>query len=235
MHVTEFEQMHNLVMINIFDGVEGWPVQGDPVFSDQPKDWDNNACFNFSTNPTNGYIESYRLAGRAILLQAMSEPSAVDYFVYALVFSYRQFLELTLKEIIEQGNAALGRDETPGLSHKLHPLWAMAKPIILELEPTSERSVLKTVGVQIDELDRLDPDSIVFRYAKAKNGQQTVPATLLRFNVRHFAIQIERIGNFLEAVRMSISAHLEYRAELDVSFRRDYEVDIHNSLPSLYL
>lgn len=86
-----------------------------PLFQSD-NDWKNNACLNFTSDPTHGYIEGYKRAADLLVAHVMEKGKDQDYLVYPITFLYRQHLELRIKEIIADGRNLL--DE--GSGHPTH-------------------------------------------------------------------------------------------------------------------
>lgn len=66
-----------------------------------------------------------------------------DTLVYPILFLYRQYIELALKEIIRSGMVYLERDRAAPKHHDLGQLWAMTENLLDEICPGDSVSVWK--------------------------------------------------------------------------------------------
>jgi hypothetical protein len=98
-----------------------WPRSGDHVFI-SGDDWWMNACVNWGGGWTL-YAIGYRNAGDVLVERVEQDRGEADALVYPIVFCYRQYLELMLKDTlmearrycrIEEPFDATGRSRTTG-------------------------------------------------------------------------------------------------------------------------
>ena len=67
----------------------------------------------------------------------------------------------------------------------------------------------------IRQLSELDPDSTSFRYAHMKDGTPSLPAELIRINVRHFAVTISRPIQYIDDMDTATSIVGEWQDEVE--------------------
>ena len=127
-----------------------------------------------------------------------------------MVFLYRQFIELRLKEIIELGQGLL--DEPVNIQpkiledHKLLELWKPCRSILEKIGeagfwPKMPATKLDNVGRLVNEFHDVDPWGINFRYSKEKpsrGGRPTLP-DLNRMGVRNLYRVMRRLDFFFTA------------------------------------
>lgn len=110
-----------------------------------------------------GYIESFKTAADELVEQPMP-----DLYVYPIMFSYRQFIELSLKNICCK---YLSQDEyikfIKKSSHNLVSIWKEAKKLLSQYEKFDERH-LNFIGKLVLDINSLDPASFNFRYPQDK-------------------------------------------------------------------
>jgi hypothetical protein len=82
-----------------------WPRAGDILFA-EAKDWWMNACVNYGGGGLHAI--GYRRAADALVEQVAQTHSDQDFFVYPIVFCYRQYLELMLKADLREARALFG-------------------------------------------------------------------------------------------------------------------------------
>src|SRR5207248_2363842 len=132
-----------------------------------------------------------------------------DVLVYPIVFSYRQYLELRLKELRRAGFELHDWPLPGGLNHKLPGVWADCRKLIEVTYPATTVTELDVVGTIIKEFDVLDPDSFAFRYATTKSGAPSLPAKLRRINLRHLRDTMQKMATFLDAAAEGIAHMLD--------------------------
>jgi hypothetical protein len=177
-----------------------WPRSGDELFIDAP-DWWMNACVNYCGGLL--YALGYRTAGDALVERIANTRADQDSLVYPIVFCYRQYLELLLKADLREGRACFGlatpsSRNDPLNDHELMPLWQELRPLLDRRWPDGgpEPDYVEDALRQFDTVDRR---SFAFRYPTDKRGRQSLPADMLRLNLRNLAEVVGRIGTFLEA------------------------------------
>ena len=159
------------------------------------------------------YADGFKLAADKVVDQITGEPWD-DQLINPVIFMYRHFIELKLKEIILEldwlGGTAM--DEERFTTHALIPLWTYLKEHIDCIrEPIHNEEIIPALDSLIDELNKLDPDSFHFRYAVDKKFQPVnVPRCL---SVAHFKEMVNVMNNGL--------SYLQNGVEIEVQRRRD--------------
>ena len=94
---------------------------------------------------------------------------------YAILFLYRHYLELRLKEMFLACGGVLSRINQ---EHKLLKLWKLfreqEKMILTETLSDEVSADINTAEEIIVEFDKIDKDSQAFRYPKKRDGQITI-------------------------------------------------------------
>ena len=135
--------------------------------------WQANARINFSCNRFDLYATGYKDAGDRLVELVLAELKGRDTLIYPIVFLYRQYIELRLKEIIKQGQVLLEKPEKTKITHDLKTLWADAKEIIDQVfeHETDSSDSLKYAEHVIKEFSTIDNQSYSFRYPIDKKEQ----------------------------------------------------------------
>ena len=207
------------------------PRKSDVLFG-PGTDWQANACVN-CFDPAIAYQDGYRRAALQLAEHVCEAGRGQDFLVYPIVYLYRHHIELTLKSIIntaafvidytltEKDLDTLGR-------HDLAKLWNLARPMLnpacgLGGSPELPLDDLEGIESYIDQLHQHDPDGQRFRYSTTKvKGHKakklsSLPAELKHINIRNFAVGMEKLSDYLDALDMwigdLIDAKLEYRAQ----------------------
>ena len=104
----------------------------EPVFCGDV-DWQANACLNFSHDSIDLYASGYKDAGDKLVEYVLAKATDQDILIYPIVFLYRQYIELRLKEIIKHGRILLEEGNDFPKHHKIWDLWCTAKRIITKV------------------------------------------------------------------------------------------------------
>jgi hypothetical protein len=162
-----------------------------------------NAVLNWAAEPTAdviAYARSYRgAANRLLHAEAEREFGEVDHDACPILFLFQHSLELYLKAMICR--AALISVSESELAEVLPRLWrehslvrllAMSEPILDALGRSipALRFVREDYIEVVEELDRIDPGSYVFRYPVTAKGTASLPSTML-VNVFVFSEKVD--------------------------------------------
>ncbi len=206
-----------------------WPQDGDNLFI-AGEDWYHNACLHFLPDSLDLYIMGYKEAGDRLVTSSMEDRSHQDALVFPIVFLYRQYLELSLKRLIREGNWLLGIPSkwgevgypTDGKSHNLLVLWKECKKV-LELVGTNYAELkiadqdLKTIEDLLTQFSQQDPGSDASRFPTDKKNNPSLP-NLRTINVRNLATVMAKIASFFDAIATAVSVYLDWKREM-----RQYE------------
>ena len=176
-----------------------YPEKGDQLFRG---DWDIalNADISHWNKDLHAYATGYRTAADLIVQNAATDPTTLSshasYLVFPVVFLYRQYLELRLKEIIIIGSRLYGKKPMGyPKHHKIAELWSHARPYLERVNP---RDPLDAVENCIEEFSSLDPDGSAFRYPMRLSGESTIPQDWIVINLRHLGEIMTKLGNLLD-------------------------------------
>ncbi len=217
-----------------------WPEKGDRLFV-TCEDRENDALINRVERTVDLYAMAYKHAADALVEQVLQTGFAHDVLVLPIGFLYRQYLELSLKGIIEdiyywepagfqpltnerfwaewkiRVAARLVKDGVPypvdPSGHDLRKLWDDEVRLLIEAAfSTISKDDLDTVENCLHEFQDKDPKSDGFRYPATKKGRKTLEA-LSRVNLRNLKEVVRRVGALLEVA--SGGSSLEQEDELD--------------------
>jgi hypothetical protein len=116
-----------------------------------------------------GYISGYKDAGD-ILVDKVIGTGLVDAYVFPIVFLYRQYLELVLKNLYVK---VYGRSTK--MDHNLSNIWRKVRKKIKSETTKEERELIDSV---INEFQQFDPKSFHFRYFWNLDYSSTLPDEL---------------------------------------------------------
>lgn len=206
-----------------------WPQEGDQLFI-EGDDWYHNAIVHFLADKAGEldlYILGYKEGGDRLVQSSMESRAHQDALVYPTVFLYRQYLELSLKQLIREGNRLL---ETPfkwGLvgfptepwSHNLLELWDRACIDLLQEISADYEDLqisdqdLAIVRDLLAQFVEQDPGSYAFRYPTDKMNAPSFP-DLHVINVRNLAEVMAKISVFFDGAATALSVHLDLKREM---------------------
>lgn len=195
-----------------------WPQKGDQLFI-VGDDWWHNACLNFMSDKWELYVIGYRTAADILVDYVKQTHGDQDFLVFPIVFLYRQYLELRLKDLIRTGNPLL--DEPPDFpkKHELNKLWEICRPILEKLEPQVPSQDLEAIKEAIAKFCTIDPSSESFRYPFRRKGGHSLPPDLRYINLRNLAEIMEKIANFLDGAATMIAEYLNDKRDMERYFQ----------------
>jgi hypothetical protein len=193
-----------------------WPKPGDVLFQEDAN-CSQNAFLNLGGKEWGSYASGYKGAADILAQRFLEDSQGLDALTYPIVFLYRHYLELRLKELIVDGQRLLHQPIDFQDQHGLVQLWHPCRKILGEIWPKEPAVTWDTVENLLKEFDQKDPDGMCFRYpvtTKGKGRQPTL-AKLDRVGIRNLYEVMNRLGFFFES-------HLDgadyYRGEEDSSF-----------------
>jgi hypothetical protein len=157
-----------------FDEPLKWPRNGDKLFG---LTGDRHLqVYIAGGTEFHAHVEGYKRAGDKLIEELRKEPRLLgtNYLVFPVVFLYRHFVELSIKDVVAHGTYfATGRSEFPQ-HHDLVALWREARKVFERIRGCGPED-LDAVGSLIAELNAIDPQSFSFRYPMKKDWQPSLP------------------------------------------------------------
>lgn len=153
-----------------------WPDKKKSLFA-TGKDWWHLAQIQI-TDIDEGftiYTDAYKDAADSLVEHAKRYKASINFLVFPILFLYRHYIELVLKQLIYTASKYLGNTQYSFKSHDLISLWETTKKLIFELDKFIDdfnipKDELTAVENQIKQFDSLDKSSMTFRYPIDKNG-----------------------------------------------------------------
>lgn len=189
---------------------EPWPMRGDTIFSPgrdaTPADHDGERIYRLG--------KGYKLAADVLVQNFPGEPCDYDNLIYPILYCYRHYIELTLKEIIEEHgrwiSVKLGNKD-----HKLPELWALFLQIAIfyHNDPTDEAAL--AVSSCIHEFAQVDPGSFSFRYARHKKTNTLIALDFGSIDLLNLHSVMSGIANFFECADLDFTHKRGEALELD--------------------
>jgi len=154
------------------------------------------------------YAEGYREAAERVYESWRAQ--RLDYLAFPLVFLYRHYVELRLKELLQSAAQLLELPKDWQCNHQIENLWRVLKPLLRQISPNEPESDLLNAERLIIELATRDPYSFEFRYPETKEGRRCL-VDLERLDVVNFCEAMRKLSGFLDGANMQISVYLEDR------------------------
>lgn len=178
-------------------------------------DWWNNACVGFANCEWDLYARGYKRAADLLVSHIGASGSDQDVLVYPILFMYRQYFELRLKQLMRDAAVLLDEEfKLPG-THALTPLYVrLVEKLNVIHENVGGDSINAKEFVEAEQtiraIDEVDPQSMTFRYPTTLNGNRLVP-DVDYINLRVFREGIERLASLLEGIDCQLSALADIR------------------------
>jgi hypothetical protein len=132
------------------------------------------------------YTISYKEAGDLLMHTAL-KTGRENHLVFPIIFLYRHYIELVLKEIIVNNWEYLGISKPFPLIHDVNELWKICRENLQEVDKLVdsqyaesedyEREVIKSydaLGSDICRFAEVDPNSQYFRYPVDSKGNPVI-------------------------------------------------------------
>jgi hypothetical protein len=160
------------------------------------------------------YVEGFRRAAEVLGDQVARDRGDVDALAMPILFCYRQWLELRLKDLWLQGGRLGAAGVEPLQTHDLRVLWRHVRPVLEEAWPEGDRDELDRLETVLHELANLDgPQGIGFRYATDREGRASLPPGL-EINLHNVRTVMGKVRVLLDGASEGLGVMLEYQAEM---------------------
>jgi len=193
------------------------PRKGDQLFKSDA-DWWHNAVLTNLDSGWSLYAEGYKSAADFLVKHVKDARPGPRFLVFPIVFLYRQYIELRLKEIIRDGNRLLDSPEAFPQHHRLDDLWEQCRRILEQVWPEGPAEHLDAVEECIHQFSQVDPTSTAFRYPTDAKGKPSLPG-LRQIGLRTLSEVMARIGTLLDGASIGIFVHLDHKHEMEAEYR----------------
>jgi len=196
-----------------------WPVLSDGLFRED-SDWWQNARLDLGGKGWESYAYGYKNGGDILAEHFLQNCHGSDQLVFPIVFLYRHYLELRLKQVINDGQKLLDQpiniQETILERHDLIELWRPCRKILEKLGkmnfwPEDPAEKLDDVERLIKEFAGLDRESMSFRYPVTKKNKGSLPTlpNLDRIGIRNLHEVMQRLDSYFVAQVTGIDFYLQ--------------------------
>lgn len=192
-----------------------------PLFSQEPYIADDLVINAWLTRDWDAYAEGYLRAGHALVEHLLhTKGFDQDFLIYPIVFLYRQYLELRLKELLRTGKVLLDQSlrEKEAWGHDILSLWKSARPLLEQVWPESSHEGWHDLAeARIAELAAADPDSMAFRYPDVPIRGLEAPKNYI--NPVYLRKVMTGMSHLLEGSSIGIGEYLHARHEMEAEYR----------------
>ncbi|RYE40112.1 MAG: hypothetical protein EOP24_42080 [Hyphomicrobiales bacterium] len=197
----------------------GLPAPSDKLFQSQ-EDWWNNACLNWGAHGWTLYASGYKEAADLLVKHIEARGASQDTLVYPILFLYRQYLELLIKDTLRMARRLRDVDGEMPMHHRIDALWHELHRLLRQISPGDSEPELQEVGRLIGEFSRADPLSMAFRYPVDTKGNATLPG-ITHINLRNVRDVLGKISIMMEGANSQVHEYLQYKLEMEREFRDD--------------
>jgi hypothetical protein len=192
------------------------PSAKDKLF-DSGDDWWHNACLNYLHDQWLPYVIGYKKAADILVRHIKQTRRYQDTLVYPIIFLYRQYLELAIKNLIYKGRILQNIESPDPTGHNIYELWRVCEKLLSDISPGDSVEELKQIGRLISEFCFVDPKATAFRYPKDKDGKASLP-NMKHINVRNIYDVMEKVSVILEGADMQLTEYLSIKAEMESEY-----------------
>lgn len=191
---------------------EFFPSPEDNLFS-ASGDWWSTACLNWYRDGWSLYADGYKNSADALVEVVTAAGRKQDTFVYPIVFLYRQYLELAIKDLIRRCRSLQDISGAVRPVHRIDELWIECRKLLAEISPGEAEGELEQVGRLIQEFHAMDPSATAFRYPETKDGQPSLP-DLDRVDLMNLGVVMGKIHNLLDGASSQVTEYLSLKSEM---------------------
>lgn len=195
---------------------EHFPNQQDRLFKEEESSNTGVWLDNPASNKFFLYSEGYKEAGKRLYEVSKESSFYKNLLVYPMVFSYRQFIELRLKELIIMGYKYLDMhgSDFPN-THNILELWRIYRENILpSIDNTIEKDILDNIEKIINEFHNEDPLSFAYRYPVTTGPARMPSINRKTLDIENFKIIIDKTIHFFDWQWDMISHYTDFKHEM---------------------
>lgn len=192
---------------------ELFPQTSDILFKEEvPPDY--GAWLKNTGNKFFLYSEGYKEAGKRLYEFCSKNRFYVNTLIYPIVFNYRQFIELRLKELIIMGYRLLDINKDFANEHSLLKLWVTYKNDVLANIGNVESEILNNIERIISQFNTEDPKSMSFRYPISNSSQRNEYINRDTIDLDNFKKVIDKLIYFLDCQWEMISHYEDIKLKM---------------------
>lgn len=165
------------------------------------QDWQYNSRLSKGDNKWFLYGEGYRQAIELIEKQILEvDRTSQDFLIFPYCYLIRHYIEIRLKETIDEGNKVNGNPVDPSKGgHDLSILWKKSQEVLKNIYQDQHEEAPKEISTFIEELHSIDVKSDNFRYPVDKNGHTTLDK-ITEINFKKLAETFQLVKYYLDGI-----------------------------------
>lgn len=171
-----------------------WPLAGDIALGATPGNAQNASIAGNLEMRLYLMTDGYRRAADVLVDRAIAEKDDRDLLVCPIVFSYRHFLELSLKSQMAAYGTIVGV-KANWRTHRLEKLWVPFKEMLDAYGNQDPDQADGRIEAIIMEFAKIDPDSFSNRYPVDKDGK-ALPLAIDELDLAQLKDVMEGVANY---------------------------------------
>jgi hypothetical protein len=186
-----------------------WVEDGDQLFIE--KNYNPTCCAHYGWEhhralAFESYLSGYKLAADLLIDKALEAAKKhhieiIDTLVYPIIYIYRQFMELSIKNIYIN-YCHLQREESKAIikeSHNLIKAWEYIKPFVIKISDEDELKDVAIIEDYIKQFEKASKDSTEYRYpVNQKNNVILKEDTYLDLN--NLKEKMDKFANYFDGL-----------------------------------
>jgi hypothetical protein len=136
-----------------------------------------------------------------------------DFLVYPIVFLYRHYIELELKELIRDGSRLLNKPRNRPAGHHLEKLWPQCRKILQEAFPEEPHADFDAMGELLIQFAQVDPTSTGFRYPEDTQGKPSLPG-VTHIDLANLSEVVRKMAGFFDGAGAKVSEYLSIQEDM---------------------
>jgi hypothetical protein len=200
------------------------------------------AALNFASDNWDLYAVGYKRAADLLIDQLRKNNSVlqqIDTLVYPIMFLYRHYLELRLKQLYLNYSQYFDKSHRLPVTHKLETLWQQVKPLLLQAVKEDRGSISEDDKKAIAQIETLimhfavmDENSMSFRYPVDRENNPLLPG-VKQLNIASIQKQLHAISSMLDGASFQLDVWEQIRAESLAAYYDVYS-DMMSDVPEEY-
>lgn len=170
------------------------------------------------------YAIGYKKAADIVVDQVNDGVGYQDFLLYPVMFLYRHYLELAIKNLIFMSWRLLSIEPDDDLrAHDIQRYWSKCDALLRQISPGDSIQALSVVARMIDQFSQHDPISMAFRYPVSLPDKITKQRThtlqgLSIVNLRNVQKVIANISVLFDGAESQISEYLAEQRAMEADF-----------------
>jgi hypothetical protein len=192
--------------------------EGDRLFNTAGA-WEHTTRLDWDFLRDYRYVGGFERAAEVLAEHVARHRADADALTMPLLFCYRHWVELRLKDLWVLGGRMRGDAVDPLATHDLRVLWRHVRPVIEEAWPDGDRAELDRLEVVLHELADVDgPKGDGFRYAYRRSGDPSLDDALV-IDLANVKSVMVGVGLLLNGAAEGIHEMIDLRREMEAYYR----------------